>query len=72
MDMIQILAALTDEGGLNIPAATLAFYCDVSPSAISAYLNGVNKPTQRMIGKLRAGIGQYVKEINGLYEQISD
>ena len=70
MNIVDILKVLTDEGGLNIPAATLACYCDISPSAISAYLHGINTPTPRMIGKMRTGISQYVEELDALRDEL--
>lgn len=70
MDIVEALCRMTDEGGLNIPQSTIAFYCDVSHSAISSYVTNGAKPSARIEGKLREGIGKYVKELETIRDGI--
>lgn len=70
-DVVDVLRWFTTEEGLNVPASTMAKYCNLSHSAITNYIRGDSYPSEKSEMKLWQGFEKYKKDIidamNGIY-----
>ena len=51
-DVVDVLRWFTTEEGLNVPASTMAKYCNLSHSAITNYIRGDSYPSEKSEMKL--------------------